>query len=309
MSTSSPKLSSANQQIKGMLLILTATFLFSCQDAVSKHLSEIYPVVVVVWARYMIHTVLMVAISLPKSGLGGLRTRNLKLQTWRGIILISTSLFFTSSLQYMPLAEATAIQFIAPLIVTVLSAPVLQERATAGQYIAAATGFIGTLFIVHPGGDFFTPTTILPFCSATCFAFYQLLTRKLSAVDSPTTSNFFGGLFSTIVMSALLPFFWVTPTLADCWLMLALGTLGMTSHLLFSQAFHYAPPAMLAPFSYCQIIFAGLLGFVLFRHIPDATSIFGVVIVCLSGLFAIFQRREKSVDINSSQYSLGKHEE
>lgn len=288
--------SRANNHIKGMLFILAATFLFSCQDSVSKYLSGIYPVVVVVWARYMIHTTLMAAITLPKSGLRALRTRNLKLQVFRGIILISTSLLFTASLQFMPLAEATAIQFIAPLIVTILSAPVLQERVTTGQYIAAATGFIGTLFIVHPDGDFFTLATALPFCSATCFALYQLLTRKLSAVDTPTTSTFFAGLFGTLVMSALLPFYWVTPTLTDFWFMLALGTIAMTSHLLFSQAFRFAPPAMLAPFSYSQIIFSGLLGFVLFNHIPEPTSVFGVVIICLSGFSAVLQRRDQHAE-------------
>ncbi|MNV91114.1 EamA-like transporter family protein [compost metagenome] len=129
--------------------------------------------------------------------------------------------------------------------------------------------------------------------SALLFCFYQLLTRKLSEVDSPTTSNFFAGLCNTLVMSALVPMFWQVPSVTHGLLMLALGGCGMTAHLFLTQAFRYAAPALLAPFGYCQIVFAGLLGWLLFAHTPSLTTVMGITVICLSGLAAAWQQRRQ----------------
>lgn len=120
-----------------------------------------------------------------------------------------------------------------------------------------------------------------------------MLTRKLSAYDSPTTSNFYAGLCNTLVLSALVPFFWQLPHWNHALLMLALGGCGMTAHLLLTQAFRFAAPALLAPFSYCQIVFAGLLGLVIFSQVPETSSLVGIAIICLSGLGAAWMQRGK----------------
>ena len=292
MTVSTP-LSGVNQAFKGIVLILVATFLFSSHDALSKYLSGFYPIIMVVWARYLVHTLLMAGIFLPRSGLRVLRTKRPLWQLARALCLLGTSLFFTTALLYIPLAEATAVNFLAPVLVTALSVPLLGERVTRGQWVAVIFGFIGVLIIVHPGGDLFTPAVVLPFCSALFFCFYQLLTRKLSEIDSPTTSNFFAGLCNTLVMSALVPFFWQVPSLMHGAMMLALGTCGMTAHLMLTQAFRFAAPALLAPFGYCQIVFAGLLGWLLFNHTPTLTTVFGIVLICLSGLAAAWQQRRR----------------
>ncbi|MGH8466773.1 MAG: DMT family transporter, partial [Pseudomonas sp.] len=257
-------LTDASQPLRGILLVVLATFLFASHDALSKYLAGFYPILWVVWARYLVHTLLMMAIFLPQSGLRVLRTRRPGLQTLRALCLLGTSLLFTTALQYIPLAEATAVNFLAPLLVTALSLPLLGERVTRGQWVAVLVSFVGVTVIIHPGGALFTPAVLLPFGSAMCFCFYQLLTRMLSATDSPTTSNFFTGLLNTLVMSAIVPMFWQTPSLLHGIMAVALGTCGMTAHLFLTQAFRHAPPAMLAPFSYCQIVFAGILGLVLF---------------------------------------------
>ncbi len=288
--TSTP-LSGVNQPLKGLLLVILATFLFSSHDALSKYLSGFYPIVMVVWARYMVHTLLMAGIFLPQSGLRVLRTKRPLLQLARSLCLLGTSLFFTTGLLFIPLAEATAVNFLAPVLVTALSVPLLKEKVSRGQWLAVICGFIGVLIIVHPGGELFTPAILLPFCSALFFCFYQLLTRKLAQHDSPTTSNFFAGLCNTLIMSALVPFFWQVPSLGHGLLMLALGTCGMTAHLFLTQAFRLAAPALLAPFGYCQIVFAGLLGWLLFSHTPDLSALVGIVVICLSGLAAAWQQR------------------
>lgn len=292
MTTSSTSLAGVSQPFKGIVLVVVATFLFSSHDALSKYLTGFYPVMMVVWARYVAHTLLMMGIFLPQSGLRVLRTRKPLLQALRALCLLGTSLLFITGLQFIPLAEATAVNFLAPLLVTALSVPLLGERVTRGQWLAVLTGFVGVVVIVHPGGELFTPAVLLPLGSALCFCFYQILTRKLSQVDSPTTSNFFAGLFNTLVMSALVPFFWQMPGLLHGALMLALGTCGMLAHLFLTQAFRLAPPAMLAPFGYCQIVFAGLLGFLLFSHTPDLTTLIGIAVICLSGLAAAWLQRK-----------------
>ncbi|MBO1541672.1 DMT family transporter [Pseudomonas sp. OA65] len=292
MTVSTP-LSGVNQAFKGIVLILVATFLFSSHDALSKYLSGFYPIIMVVWARYVVHTLLMAGIFLPRSGLRVLRTKRPLWQLARALCLLGTSLFFTTALMFIPLAEATAVNFLAPVLVTALSVPLLGEHVTRGQWIAVIFGFIGVLIIVHPGGDLFTPAVLLPFCSALFFCFYQLLTRKLSEIDSPTTSNFFAGLCNTLVMSALVPFFWQVPSLMHGAMMLALGGCGMTAHLMLTQAFRFAAPALLAPFGYCQIVFAGLLGWLLFNHTPTLTTVVGIALICLSGLAAAWQQRRK----------------
>ncbi|MGH8438351.1 MAG: DMT family transporter [Pseudomonas sp.] len=285
-------LNDASQPLRGILLVVLAMFLFASHDALSKYLAGFYPILWVVWARYLVHTLLMMAIFLPQSGLRVLRTRRPGLQALRALCLLGTSLLFTTALQYIPLAEATAVNFLAPLLVTALSLPLLGEKVTRGQWAAVLVSFVGVTVIVHPGGALFTPAVLLPFGSALCFCFYQLLTRKLSEIDSPTTSNFFTGVLNTLVMSAIVPMFWQTPSLIHGLMAVALGTCGMTAHLFLTQAFRHAPPAMLAPFSYCQIVFAGILGLVLFGHSPDMAGLVGIALICLSGLGAAWLQRK-----------------
>ncbi|MEE3632639.1 MULTISPECIES: DMT family transporter [Pseudomonas] len=285
-------LGDVTRPLKGIVLVVVATFLFASHDALSKYLSGFYPILWVVWARYLVHTLLMMAIFLPQSGLRLLRTRRPALQALRALCLLATSLLFTTALQFIPLAEATAVNFLAPLLVTALSVPLLGEQVSRGQWLAVLVSFVGVLVIVHPGGNLFTPAVLLPFCSALGFCFYQLLTRKLSEVDSPSASNFFTGVVNTLVMSALVPFFWHTPTWEHAALAVVLGAFGMIAHLFLTQAFRHAAPAMLAPFSYCQVVFAGVLGFVLFGHSPDKAGLVGIALICLSGLCAAWLQRK-----------------
>jgi len=177
------------------------------------------------------------------------------------------------------------------LLVTALSVPLLKEQVSRGQWAAVICGFVGVLIIIRPGGALFTPAVLFPLGSAFCFGFYQLITRRLSETDSPTTSNFLTGLLNSLLMSAALPFFWQTPQLGHALLMIALGACGMGGHLLMTQAFRHAAPAMLAPFSYLQIVFAGLIGMLFFGHTPDSGAMLGILVICLSGLAAAWRHR------------------
>ncbi|MGP8543295.1 DMT family transporter [Pseudomonas protegens] len=294
MSVSPSPFNGAEHPIKGIALICLAVLLFASHDTLSKYLSAFYPIVMVVWARYVVHTLLMLVVFVPRSGFSAVvRTKRPGLQLLRALCLIGTSLLFTTGLRYIPLAEATAVNFLAPLLVTALSVPFLGERVSRAQWLAVLAGFVGVLIVVRPGGALFTPAILLPLGSALCFGFYQLLTRKLSGVDSPTTSNFLTGILNSLIMSALLPFFWSTPTLVHGLFMIGLGTCGMLGHMLLTQAFRHAAPAMLAPFSYGQILFAGLFGYLIFDHTPDQYALVGIAVICLSGLAVAWARRKR----------------
>ncbi|UZE36191.1 DMT family transporter [Pseudomonas sp. B21-059] len=294
MSVNPSPFKGAEQPIKGIALICLAVLLFASHDTLSKYLSAFYPIVMVVWARYVVHTLMMLVVFVPRSGFSAVvRTKRPGLQLLRALCLIGTSLLFTTGLRYIPLAEATAVNFLAPLLVTALSVPFLGERVSRGQWLAVLAGFVGVLIVVRPGGVLFTPAILLPLGSALCFGFYQLLTRKLSGIDSPTTSNFLTGIFNSLIMSALLPFFWSTPSFVHGLFMIGLGTCGMLGHMLLTQAFRHAAPAMLAPFSYGQILFAGLYGYLIFDHAPDRYGLIGIAVICLSGLAVAWTQRKR----------------
>lgn len=267
----------------GVLLILVSCLLLASHDGLAKHLTQLYPVFLVIWARYLSQTVLMFALFTPCMGFGVLRTLRPKLQVCRGLSLVGVSLLFITGLSYIPLAEATAVIFLAPLMVTIASR-MLGEQVSRIQWLAVGCGLIGVMIIVRPGGALFTPAILLPFGAALSFTVYQLITRRLSATDHPVTSNFITSLVGSVVMSVLVIFNWQTPTLHDALFMAGLGAMAMSGHLLLTNAFRFASAAALAPFTYSQIIFAGVVGMIGFGHTPDVGAMIGMAIIIASGL-------------------------
>lgn len=267
----------------GVLLILVSCLLLASHDGLAKHLTQLYPVFLVIWARYLSQTVLMFALFTPRMGFGVLRTLRPKLQVCRGLSLVGVSLLFITGLSYIPLAEATAVIFLAPLMVTIASR-MLGEQVSRIQWLAVGCGLIGVMIIVRPGGALFTPAILLPFGAALSFTVYQLITRRLSATDHPVTSNFITSLVGSVVMSVLVIFNWQTPTLHDALFMAGLGAMAMSGHLLLTNAFRFASAAALAPFTYSQIIFAGVVGMIGFGHTPDVGAMIGMAIIIASGL-------------------------
>ncbi|MDP3088025.1 MAG: DMT family transporter [Methylotenera sp.] len=269
---------------KGILFLCVAVFLFASSDALSKYLTNFYPVVMVLWVRYMVHISLMLTVLRPPSYRTLFATKKPKLQIIRGLCMANTNLMFISALHYIPLAEGTAIIYLSPLLVTAMSGPLLGERIERLQWVAVAIGFIGVLFIVRPGGSMFHPVALLALGAAFSFSLYQIITRKLNHTDSSSTTNFISGVVSVLVTSLLLPFFWKTPTPYFALLMVLLGVSALVSHLWMTKAYLHAKPSTLAPFSYIQLLFAGLIGYVFFDHTPDFISLIGMLIIVAGGL-------------------------
>ncbi len=279
------------QFLQGVLYICGAIFLFAGSDALSKYLAGFYAVVMVIWVRYVIHSGLMLSVLLPRHGLSIFKTSRPGLQLLRGLCMVGTNMLFISALRYIPLAEGTAIIYLTPLIVTVLSGPLLGERVRPLQWFAVSLGFVGVLVILRPGGVLFTPVSLLAVGAAFSFSFYQLITRKLNATDSSATTNLLSGLVGSAALTFVAPFFWQTPSAFHALLLLGLGISALLSHLLMTEAYHHANPATLAPFTYGQLIFAGLIGYIMFGHIPDLYGFLGIAIICASGILTLSQRR------------------
>ncbi len=203
-------------------------------------------------------------------------------------MLVATTLFF-ASLRYLPLADAVAINFIAPLLVTALSIPMLKERVGIRRWMAIFVGFAGVLIIIRPGMGVMHWAAILPLCTAVCYAFYQILTRIAARSDDTQTSLFWMSAFGVIVSSIAVPFFWTTPSLIEWAMMMALGTVYGLGHYLLIRGLEIAPASKLSPFLYTQIIWATLLGLLFFDQFPDRPTLIGVAIVISSGLY-IWQR-------------------
>lgn len=277
----------------GISLVLVSSLLFATHDNISKYLTLLYPPVLVVWARFMTQSVLMAGFFAPRMGLDLLRSRQIKLQFARGACMLIASLFFVLSLHFnVPVGEATAVVFLSPLLVTWFSGRVLKEKINAGQWVAIVCGLLGVLVIVRPGSALFTAPILFPFVSSLAVGAFQLITRQLVKTDHIIATNFMTGLFCTVVMSLLVVFFWQTPTFVDVVLMATGGAIAMVGHVLLAYAYRQASVVTLAPFSYTQIVFAALVAYVFFGHLPDQTTLVGMAIIIVSGVgLIVWQRR------------------
>jgi drug/metabolite transporter (DMT)-like permease len=288
MSSNTTHDKSKHHKLRGMALMSAAVLCFACLDSLSKYLSRYYPVPFLIWARYAVHLVLMSIIFIPQRGAALVQTSQPGAQILRSVFLVVTSFLFVSGLRYLPIAEATSIIFLTPLLMTALSVPLLREKVGRLDWVGVAIGFVGVLIIVRPTGALLTAAILFPLGAAICNSLYQLMTRKFRASDSSTTTNFITGLVGTVLTSFALPFFWQTPTLAHGLLMVGMGAAAATGHALLIRAYRYASPAVVGPFSYGQLVWASLLGYLVFREFPDPLTILGMGVIAASGLFVTY---------------------
>ena len=214
-------------QLAGILLALAAMFLLSLLDLLAKFLGQTLPVMQIAWARYFFHFAFMAAFFWPRRGRALLRTTRPGLQWFRSLLLIFCTIAFFTAIQYMPLADAVAISFVSPLMVTALSVPLLGEAVGWRRWSAVAVGFIGAMIIVRPGVEAMHWAVWLLLAMALAYALYQITTRMLSGKDDPITTLFYTGFVGAGIMSLAVPFFWQSPASPELWLMLvALGLMG-----------------------------------------------------------------------------------
>jgi len=273
--------------LRGIFFLLLALVFFAVLDATVKQLTATFAVPFLVWARYAVHCVLMLIFLAPSLRGQLVRTDHLGAQIVRALMLLSTTACGVFAFRTMPLAETTAVIFLSPLMVALLAGPMLGEKQRAGRWIAVLAGFSGVLLIAHPGGALNVVGVLWALGGAVSYTAYQILTRRLSHHEHPMALLFYTALVGTVAMSAVLPWYWhqVTPTTTQ-WLMLwSMGILGGSGHYLLIRAFRLAPASTLSPFLYVQLVWAALLGWLVFDHLPDGWTVLGMLIIATSGLW------------------------
>jgi drug/metabolite transporter (DMT)-like permease len=273
--------------------MLMATVCFGCLDTLSKYLAAYYPASSIVWIRYMLQTVALAVIFLPRMGLRLVRTTAPVVQLLRGLMLVFSSVMFVVALNYMQIAEVASIVFLAPIIVAIAGGPLLGERVSPRTWLALAGGFIGVLLIIRPGGDAFTVWALLPLGCAFMFAGYQILTRKLAGHDDPITTLFFPGAIAVLaiplVYSGSISGLPAVPLHA--FMIVAIGVLGAVGHFLLIRAHGLAPATILSPLVYSQLLVVMTLGWLIFDQLPDGIALAGIALIVASGLGLILAHR------------------
>lgn len=285
--------SAAHHPIRGILYLMGALALFALLDTVSKTLASRHPVAVVVWGRYFAHFLITVVAFLPRYGTGLFKSARPGLQLVRGLTLVGVTAGVVGAFQRMPLAEVTALVFVTPFLVMILAVSFLGEKMPAWRWIPVIVGFSGVLLIARPAGNDFNIGVLFVLLGAVCYAVYQVLTRKLSAVDRSVTQLAWTALIGAATTSLLLPKYWV-PGALDLrdWLLIgSLGVLAAGGHLLMIMALRAAPATTLSPFTYAQLVWATLLGWLVFGDFPDRMSLIGMAIIVVSGVVVAYSER------------------
>lgn len=277
--------------LRGIFYIILALVFISVLDATAKYLVRDYPVPMVTWTRYLFHLLTFGVATLLMLGGRAMHTRRPGLHIVRGLLLVAMTLLFITATSLIPLAEATTISFITPLLVTAASALFLGERVGLHRWLSVVVGFIGVLVVIRPGGSIVLSGALFAIGMAFCYAFYQIATRSLNRTENPWTTLLYTAVIGTVVSSAFVPFYWATPDTKGLTLMVITGILGGFGHFFIIKALQHAEASLLAPVFYVQIIYAIIIGYIVFGDLPDAWSIVGVALITGAGLWAWHRQR------------------
>ena len=276
----------------GILLMILAMLIIPVMDGIAKDLSARYSITQITWARYFIHFSFMLPLVLIRFSLPTLLPKNTLLQLLRSSLLMCSTFLYFWAISLIPLADAIALIFIYPIIVTALSALLLKERIGLRRWLAVFAGLLGTCVIVRPGVLEISLGTFLALGAGTTYGCYLIATRKLANTAPPLVTLTFTALVGTLVFSVLVPSYWQRPTDIDIMLMLALGLLAALGHYLIIKSFEYAQASVLAPYGYSEIITASLIGYFAYGDFPDSYTWMGVSIIITSGLYISVRERQ-----------------
>lgn len=281
------------QRLIGIALMCGAVALFACLDAVAKYLNTEMDSLQIAWARYTSAFVLTLIVSNPLTHIGLLRTRNIKLQIIRSVLLVASTALNFLALRWLQLDEALSIIFTFPFIVAIISGPLLDEWIGWRRWSAICFGFAGVLLITRPGFGGMHPAALITLTATTCYGFYAVITRIVSRVDSNQTSLFYANFIGALMMLPVIPFVWQAPRDWVIALMLTMtGVLGSTGHFFLIAGHKLAPASTLSPFIYTQLIWVVILGYLVFDHLPNGWTMAGAAMVIGSGLYLLYRERK-----------------
>ncbi len=277
----------------GIILMISATFVFACQDGISRHLAGTYNVYMVVMIRYWFFALFVIALVARQPG--GLRkalgTTQPILQIFRGVLLVVEVLVNIMAFVLLGLVEAHAIFASYPLMIAALSGPVLGETVGWRRWGAIIVGFIGVLIILRPGTGVFTAASLTAVAAALMFALYGLLTRYAARRDSAMTSFFWTGIAGAVVATAVGVWHWEPMNGPDWAWMSLLCVTGALGHYLLIKTYEVAEANSVQPFAFTQLVFAALIGVAVFSDVVEMPVIIGGAIVVAAGIFTAIRAR------------------
>lgn len=290
---------SVERPLLGIGLILLSMLVFSVMDGLSKALTVGLHPVQVTWGRFVVVTLLLVPmLLLRRQSLGTARPGR---HVLRGIAMLGSSLFFVYGLAHLPLADAAAIGFAAPLIITALSIPLLGEKVGVRRWSAVLVGFAGVVVVIRPGSGGFDPAAVFPLCSAASWAFGLIITRQMQASEPVLTTLALSTFVGAVIVSGLVPFFW-TPIEPREWALLGLlGVLSTVGQIFLINAFRFAGASLLSPFTYSQMLWATTIGWVGFGQLPDLLTWTGAAIIIGSGVYTLHRERVRARERSRAQ--------
>ncbi len=278
----------------GIQLMLLAMLLLAVNDAIAKYLSAMYPVLQVLWLRAMGFLVFALAVAYHAGRLRGmLRSRRPGVQTLRGLLMALQMAVIMVSFWLLPMAEVAAVLSAAPLVVVALAVPVLGERVGLHRWAGVVIGFVGVLLIIRPGSALFDWTLLLPVFGAILWGSYQIMVRIVSEYDDSMTTLLYTAVVVAIVFTVISPWQWVSPTPEDWLWFILLGVINSVAHYAMIIALGRAPASLLQPFVYSGIVWATLLGWLVFADLPDRWAVAGMLLVTAGGLYVMYRERKR----------------
>jgi len=278
----------------GILMMLGTVACLSVMEAGAKYLTQTQPYEMVVWGRYVFHFAFTVPIFLTPTTVRLVFTRHLRMHTLRSLFLVGGTFSGIGALSLLPLAEATALIFTAPLIVTLLSPLILKEAVGWRRRAAIAVGFLGVLIILRPGTEFMKIAAFLPLLASLFYACYQVATRLLSFVDHPLTLFFYTSLVGAVVTSLIVPFYWSSLTRQEWLILVGVGFMGFAGQYLLIKASQYAEASTVAPFISAQLLLAVFFGWWIFDELPDIWVLLGAAVVIGSGMYIWWREAQRA---------------
>jgi drug/metabolite transporter (DMT)-like permease len=284
-----------SNHIRASIYLIIALLLFACMDATTKYLASRYEAPLVVAVRYFVNLALIAAIYAPQHGLRFAATERTGLVVARAGCLTIASVMVAIALQRMPVAEVTAINFLAPITVVVAAGPLLKERVGWTGWAAVLLGFAGVLMIIRPGPNMPWVGVLCALGAVAANTAYQLLSRVLADTERTIAMLFYTALAGVVLLGPALPWFWggPKPSLLQIGLFLSLGVYAGLGHFLFTAAYRRAPASLMSPMLYLQLAWAGLLGWAIFGQVPDAITLVGMAVIMASGVLIATRRQEQ----------------
>ena len=283
--------------MKAIIFNLLAWVMLPIMDGFAKYLSDDLPILQITWARYFFTVAFVFPIMFFFYKKQLVWSDKPRLQIFRGLILLSANICFFYAISVISLAKALTLAFIAPLIVTAFSPILLGEKVGFRRWTAVAVGFIGSLIVIRPGFLEFNLASMAALATGFFYGFYLIITRKLSTSDNPLLTLLITGMVGALLVSLIIPFYWVKPTLNQWSLMAGIGVFACIGHLFLILSLKYADASKLAPLGYTEIIPNVIIGYYFFSELPDNWTYLGLFIIVLSGLY--ISRREYHLSRNN----------